>query len=205
MMRKMGYDVADCRTYDQLTEEEKLERKQNPVKHGIDAVEYKKAHINELADEYKQLITENKELKVELTKKETLIKKLKDEVQKYKDMAFDIKEKFAMITNKIGSRIMKVLGIDPPAGIPEMPAHEVNMEIKNMIGGLKQIEPNMCRVVPDSKPGTFKVVYKTVSGAYETLRGGFVTRTLADQFRRSIKDASKDYGESEDDSMKMKY
>ena len=205
MMRKLGYDVADCRTYDQLTEEEKIERKANPVEHGIDAVEYKKAHIGDLAEEYKHLLSENQELKVELSKKETIIQELRDKIETYKEVVTDLKEKITRIANKIGSRIMSVLGIDLPEGIPEMPSLEVSSEIKSMTDETKQIDPRLCYVVKNSKEGTYDVVYRTKAGAHEILRGGFATRALADQFRKSIKNASGGDGESEGDSQKMKW
>ena len=37
MMRERGYEVEDVRTYDMLTEEEKMERKLNPQQHGVDS------------------------------------------------------------------------------------------------------------------------------------------------------------------------
>lgn len=38
MMREYGYEVEDVRTYDMLSEEEKMERKLNPKEHGVDSL-----------------------------------------------------------------------------------------------------------------------------------------------------------------------
>lgn len=45
MMRNMGYDISDCKTFDMLTEEEKEERKLNPPEHGLDATKIGRAHV----------------------------------------------------------------------------------------------------------------------------------------------------------------
>ena len=54
-MRERGYEmVEDCRCYDQMTEEEKEERKRNPPENGLDAVTYKKKKAKELEEQIQQ-------------------------------------------------------------------------------------------------------------------------------------------------------
>lgn len=195
MMRDIGYDISDCKTFDMLTEEEKAERKINPPKHGISSQEYKQEHMKDLAQEYQHLLTENKELKVEIERKNTLIDKLKAEVEKYKAMAEDLKAKIASITQKAGARLMKIFGIDAPAGTPEYPNKEVNSEIKVMNESVKEADSRQYRVIPDVEPGTFRVAYRNEAGKYETVKGGFASRDMADKYRKNISEAARDLGE----------
>ena len=98
-MQKRGYSVEDVKTYDRLSEEEKLERKNNSREYGIDAYTFKKKKENELSrsieekknvvdslsgeikdqllikhqienvDEFKNIVSENQKLKVEIEEK----------------------------------------------------------------------------------------------------------------------------------------
>ncbi len=194
MMREMGYDISDCKTYDMLSEEEKAELKINPPKHGISSQEYKQEHIKELAKEYQQLLTENKALKEEIVKKTTLIEKLKSEVEKYKAIAEDLKEKIKMITRKAGARLMKIFGIDTPEETPEYPSKDVTEGLKGMQEGFKEIDSRQYRVIPDIEPGKYRVAYRNAAGLYETVKGGFASRDLADKFRKNIGEAARELG-----------
>ena len=193
-MREMGYDISDCKTYDMLSEEEKAELKINPPKHGISSQEYKQEHMKDLAKEYQHLLTENKALKEEIVKKNTLIDKLKAEVEKYKAIAEDLKEKITKITQKAGARLMKIFGIDPPEETPEYPTKEVTEEIKGMQEGFKETDSRQYRVIPDIEPGKYRVAYRNDAGVYETVKGGFDSRDLADKFRKNIGEAARELG-----------
>lgn len=192
MMREMGYDISDCKTYDMLSEEEKAELKINPPKHGISSQEYKQEHIKELAKDYQHLLTENKALKEEIVKKNTLIDKLKAEVEKYKAIAMDLKEKISSITRKAGARLMKIFGVEPPENTPEYPTREITEEIKEMQEGFKESDSHLYRVIPDLDPGKYRVVYRNNAGIYETVKGGFESRELADRFKKNIGEAARD-------------
>lgn len=194
MMREMGYDISDCKTYDMLSEEEKAELKINPPKHGISSQEYKQEHMKDLAKEYQHILTENKALKEEIVKKNTLIDKLKAEVEKYKAIAEDLKEKITKITQKAGARLMKIFGIDPPEETPEYPTKEVTEEIKGMQEGFKETDSRQYRVIPDIEPGKYRVAYRNDAGVYETVKGGFDSRDLADKFRKNIGEAARELG-----------
>ena len=90
-MRERGIPVKDCQSYEQMTEEEKVEHKEKKKEYGVDAVTYKIKKAAELDKdlEYKEnqvkkvddllvdrwtengnLLEKNKELSVEVEKKE---------------------------------------------------------------------------------------------------------------------------------------
>lgn len=66
-MRALGYDVENCRTYDQLSEEEKRERRLNPPEHGKDSYEYKQDRKERLSQEINELETQKESMKKELS------------------------------------------------------------------------------------------------------------------------------------------
>lgn len=68
-MRKLGYDVEDVRTFDKLTEEEKVERKLHPKEHGVDSIIYKKQKQKELELSIENLEIKKTDLNQELEKK----------------------------------------------------------------------------------------------------------------------------------------
>ena len=192
MMRKMGYDVSDCRTYDQLTEEEKEERKLNPPEHGLSAQAYKQKHMKELAEDYKQILTENKELKAQIVKKDTLIETLREEVKKYKDIVEDLKSKLSMIAQKVGAKLMRALGLDVPTGTPSYPTDEVNKVIRDMEKTLKTYDTQKLRIIPDSDDKkNYRVAVKNEKGDYVTLAGGFVSRDLAEKYKKNMSEAAR--------------
>ena len=192
MMRKMGYDVSDCRTYDQLTEEEKKERKLNPPEHGLSAQAYKQKHMKELAEDYKQLLTENKELKEQIVQKDTLIGKLKAEIEKYKEMVEDFKDKISIIAQKAGARLMRAFGLAVPEGTPSYPTDEVDKAFKEMESTLKTYDPRKLRVITDLvEKGKYRVAFKNEKGDYETLAGGFASRDLAEKYRKNMSEAAR--------------
>lgn len=141
-MQKHGYDVENVRTYDQLSEEEKLERKLNPQEHGVDAYVYKKKKLDEMdqtiteltqqqkslsnqleetvkeitkapnLESYKSIVYENQNLKSELAFKDKLIEKLRSEISALTQKAELWKNRFIDLSNKAGIRLMKIFGFD---------------------------------------------------------------------------------------------
>lgn len=79
-MRRKGYEVEDVRTYDLLTEEEKEERKANPLEHGVDAYIYKE----KMKSATKLEISTLKERKADIENKMSELKKDIDGLRKEK-------------------------------------------------------------------------------------------------------------------------
>ncbi|WP_373211615.1 plasmid recombination protein [Holdemanella biformis] len=66
MMRERGYEVEDVRTYDMLTDEERMERKLNPQQHGVDSYTYKKRKKEEMERQLEQLKIKSEEMDANL-------------------------------------------------------------------------------------------------------------------------------------------
>lgn len=142
MMRERGYEVEDVRTYDMLTDEEKMERKLNPQQHGVDSYTYKKRKKEEMEQQLEQLkikseemnlelkntileITkapdlpsyndiqnENQTLKKELSVKDKIIQKLNVEKEDLKQSLEKWKRQCMHIANKIGNKMLNAIGLD---------------------------------------------------------------------------------------------
>lgn len=142
MMRKRGYEVEDVRTYDMLTDEEKMERKLNPQQHGVDSYTYKKRKKEEMEQEleklkirseqmssqlenkileitkapdlvsYKDIQDENQTLKKELSTKDKIIQKLNVEKKELKQSLEKWKRQCMHIANKIGNKMLNAIGLD---------------------------------------------------------------------------------------------
>lgn len=142
MMRERGYEVEDVRTYDMLTEEEKMERKLNPQQHGVDSYTYKKRKKEEMEQEleklkirseqmssqlentileitkapdlvsYKDIQDENQTLKKELSTKDKIIQKLNVEKKELKQSLEKWKRQCMHIANKIGNKMLNAIGLD---------------------------------------------------------------------------------------------
>lgn len=142
MMRKRGYEVEDVRTYDMLTEQEKMERKLNPQQHGVNSYTYKKRKKEEMERQleqlkikseemdanlkntileitkapdlvsYKAIQDENQTLKKELSVKDKIIQKLNVEKKDLKQNLEKWKNRCVQIANKIGNKVLNVIGIN---------------------------------------------------------------------------------------------
>ena len=142
MMRERGYEVEDVRTYDILTDEEKMERKLNPQQHGVDSYTYKKRKKEEMEQEleklkirseqmssqlentileitkapdlvsYKDIQDENQTLKKELSTKDKIIQKLNVEKKELKQSLEKWKRQCMHIANKIGNKMLNAIGLD---------------------------------------------------------------------------------------------
>lgn len=142
MMRERGYEVEDVRTYDMLTEEEKMERKLNPQQHGVDSYTYKKRKKEEMEQQleqlkirseemnsdlektiveitkapdlisYKAIQDENQTLKKELSVKDKIIQKLNIEKEDLKQSLEKWKNRCIHIANKIGNKMLNAIGLD---------------------------------------------------------------------------------------------
>lgn len=142
MMRERGYEVEDVRTYDMLTDDEKMERKLNPQQHGVDSYTYKKRKKEEMEQEleklkirseqmssqlentileitkapdlvsYKDIQDENQTLKKELSTKDKIIQKLNVEKKELKQSLEKWKRQCMHIANKIGNKMLNAIGLD---------------------------------------------------------------------------------------------
>lgn len=142
MMRERGYEVEDVRTYDMLTDEEKMERKLNPQQHGVDSYTYKKRKKEEMEQEleklkirseqmssqlentileitkapdlpsYNDIQNENQTLKKELSVKDKIIQKLNVEKEDLKQSLEKWKRQCMHIANKIGNKMLNAIGLD---------------------------------------------------------------------------------------------
>lgn len=142
MMREYGYEVEDVRTYDMLTDEEKMERKLNTQQHGVDSYTYKKRKKEEMEQEleklkirseqmssqlentileitkapdlvsYKDIQDENQTLKKELSTKDKIIQKLNVEKKELKQSLEKWKRQCMHIANKIGNKMLNAIGLD---------------------------------------------------------------------------------------------
>ena len=98
-MQKRGYSVEDVKTYDRLSEEEKLERKNNPREYGVDSYTFKKNKENELSRSIveKQTVVDSlsNEIKDQLLVKHQIenVKHIKDIVSENQKLKVEIEEK----------------------------------------------------------------------------------------------------------------
>lgn len=141
-MQSRGYEVEHVRTFDQLSDEEKIERKLHPEDHGVDAYIYKQKKQKELeqsikdleikqtslSDElektvieitqapdlksYTTILNENESLKSELALKDRIIEKLKTEIESLKLKMESWKNTFTEISHKAGVKLMSLFGYD---------------------------------------------------------------------------------------------
>ena len=142
LMRERGYEVEDCKTYDRLSEEEKLERKLNPKEHGVDAYTFKRKKIEEMNSQieskkvefdmvskeyerkvveiteapsllkYDDIIKENESLKVELSLKDKLIQTLNEKIDNLKTAFDNVKSNLENLTKNLGSRFLAKFGVE---------------------------------------------------------------------------------------------
>lgn len=208
-MRSLGFDVEDVRTFDQLTEEEKQERKLHPQEHGVDAVLYKQRRKEELdrtiddleskkvdldkelettvkeiteapsLQTYRSVVEENEGLKSELALKDRIIEKLRSEISSLKENIQNWKQKFETISKQAGARLMKVFGFE---------TKDENIDAfpqQNIVTGFNKIQG----LIIAEDPSKYRVVpnqsdetFNIVckqDGGYKTIEKGFKTRADA--------------------------
>lgn len=208
-MRSLGFEVEDVRTFDQLSEQEKLERKLHPEEHGVDAVLYKqrkheelkqsvenlevkKADLNQELEEivieitkapslstYKTVVEENENLKSELALKDKIIEKMKIEIESLKLSVQNWKQKFLDISRQAGSKLMKVFGFE---------TKDENMDVfpqQRIVAEFNKMQG----IIIAEDPSKYRVVpnqsdntFNIVckeNGRYKTIEKGFKTRVDA--------------------------
>lgn len=219
-MRGLGFEVEDVRTFDQLSEQEKLERKLHPEEHGVDAVLYKQRKHEELKQSiknleikqadlnqelekkvieiteapslstYKTVVKENENLKSELALKDKIIEKLKIEIESLKLSVQNWKQKFLDISRQAGSKLMKVFGFE---------TKDENMDVfpqQRIVAEFNKMQG----IIIAEDPSKYRVVpnqsdntFNIVckeNGNYKTIEKGFKTRVDA---QKRIKEMMKMY------------
>lgn len=219
-MRSLGFEVEDVRTFDQLSEQEKLDRKLHPEEHGVDAVLYKqrkheelkqsikdlevkKADLNQELEKkvieiteapslstYKTVIKENENLKSELALKDKIIEKLKIEIESLKLSVQNWKQKFLDISRQAGSKLMEVFGFE---------TKDENMDVFPQQRIVAEFNKMQGLIIAEN-PAKYRVVpnqsdntFNIVckeNGNYKTIEKGFKTRVDA---QRRIKEMMKMY------------
>lgn len=219
-MRSLGFEVEDVRTFDQLSEQEKLDRKLHPEEHGVDAVLYKqrkheelkqsikdlevkKADLNQELEKkvieiteapslstYKTVIKENENLKSELALKDKIIEKLKIEIESLKLSVQNWKQKFLDISRQAGSKLMKVFGFE---------TKDENMDVFPQQRIVAEFNKMQGLIIAEN-PAKYRVVpnqsdntFNIVckeNGNYKTIEKGFKTRVDA---QKRIKEMMKMY------------
>ncbi len=219
-MRSLGFEVEDVRTFDQLSEQEKLDRKLHPEEHGVDAVLYKqrkheelkqsikdlevkKADLNQELEKkvieiteapslstYKTVIKENENLKSELALKDKIIEKLKIEIESLKLSVQNWKQKFLDISRQAGSKLMKVFGFE---------TKDENMDVFPQQRIVAEFNKMQGLIIAEN-PSKYRVVpnqsdntFNIVckeNGNYKTIEKGFKTRVDA---QKRIKEMMKMY------------
>lgn len=145
-------------------------------------------------ESYKSVLTENAELKEELSLKDRLIDSLREEIDVWKDRAEDLKEKvenwrdrFHGFAEEAGQKLMGYFGYDPEdKSINEYPSKGFADAYDSMKENVSGIDPKTLRTIPDNEEkGKFRVVQRTDDG-YETVRGGFDTRHEAESWQKDL-------------------
>lgn len=219
-MRSLGFEVEDVRTFDQLSEQEKLERKLHPEEHGVDAYLYKQKKKEELeqdikllnvkketlADElektvveitqapnyasYKSVLNENESLKTELDLKDRIIEKLKEEVNSLKTKLESWKKKFTDISQKAGSKLMRLFGYDVDENTihHDLPNSEILDGLNQLQGKLETYDISKFRVVPDDQnSGKYRIVYRDSNQNLKIYERNIPTRQMAENKIRELK------------------
>lgn len=208
-MRSLGFDVEDVRTFDQLTEEEKQERKLHPQEHGVDAVLYKQrkkeeldrtiddleskkvdldkeleATVKEITEApslqtYRSVVEENEGLKSELALKDRIIEKLRSEISSLKENIQNWKQKFESISKQAGARLMKVFGFETKDESIDA------FPQQNVVTGFNKIQGLIIAEAPSKYrvvPNQSDETFNIVckqDGGYKTIEKGFKTRADA--------------------------
>lgn len=219
-MRSLGFEAEDVRTFDQLSEQEKLERKLHPEEHGVDAVLYKQRKHEELKQSikdleikqadlnqelekkvieiteasslstYKTVVKENENLKSELALKDKIIEKLKVEIESLKFSVQNWKQKFVDISRQAGSKLMKVFGFETKDETIDAFPQQKIVAELNKMQGLIIAENPSKYRVVPNQSDNTFNIVCKENGNYKTIEKGFKTRVDA---QKRIKEMMKMY------------
>ena len=142
---------------------------------------------------YEDLLSENENLKEELSFKDQLIESLQEEikalwerVENLKESAEEWKARFHDFAQEAGKRIMSHFGYElEDENITEYPTKEFADACAGIRENVADIDPQLLRTIPDHEEGgTFRVVLRNDEG-YETLCGGFESRLEAEAWQKN--------------------
>lgn len=167
---------------------------------------------------YEEVVEENKNLKIELSWKDRLIEKLQEEkialqatVEKLSQKVNNLSNTLSDFVHKAGQRLMSAFGYDvsQDASVQEFPVSDIKNVMYDMKMEVEKYDPSTLRVIPDREvPGTFQVASRKATGEYEKVRGQFISREEAEDFRRSLGHAAehltKKFEENLSENLKMK-
>ena len=158
-------------------------------------------------ESYESVLTENTELKEELSLKDRLIESLREEIDVWKERVEDLKEKvddwkdrFHDFAEGAGQRIMGFFGYETEdQNISEFPSEEFVDMYDSMREEVSGIDPKALRTIPaNEEDGKFRVVQRTDDG-YETVRSGFDTRFEAESWQKDISSGVKSLDDTLDE------
>ena len=152
-------------------------------------------------ESYESVLTENVELKEELTLKDRLIDSLREEIDVWKERVEDLnesvnewrekvedwKDRFHDFAEEAGQKIMGYFGYKvEDQKISEYPSTDFVNIYESMKEAVSGINPKSLRTIPDNEvEGKYRVVQRTEDG-YETVRGGFDSRFEAESWRNDL-------------------
>lgn len=130
-------------------------------------------HQIENVKHIKDIVSENQKLKVEIEEKNNIIADLKNKV-------VNLQRRITELSNKVGNRILKMLGFETEDNRNIYPDKSLIDEVNKIQNKLVIDDSSNYRVVPDDKnKGCFKVVVKKQNN-YEVVESGLKSRKDAE-------------------------
>lgn len=163
-------------------------------------------------ESYESVLTENAELKEELSLKDRLIDSLHEEIETWKERVEDLKETvenwkdlFHGFAEKAGQKLMGYFGYETEnQDISEYPSKEFAEAYDGMKADVSMIDPKSLRTIPDNEEeGKFRVVQRTNDG-YKTVKSGFDTRFEAESWQSDLTSGVKALSESLDETLRFR-
>lgn len=135
---------------------------------------------------YQNVVSENHELKEEISLKDRLIEKLQLETQKLKDTLKEWKEAFDNIAHKAGYKLMKAFGYEV-SDIKQYPDKDVVSSFVEIKGEVKKYDLRNMRIIPDNEnEGMYRLVDRQKDGKYVTIKDNFEDRRNAEEYQKEL-------------------
>lgn len=205
-------EVEDKAREVEYREKTAMEAKEN---YDMKAAEYeeKVVALTDAPDleSYKTLLTENQDLKEELSLKDRIIDTLQEELDTWKERVEDLKEKvedwkgrFHNFAQEAGQKIMGYFGYESEdQSISEYPSKDFADAFSSVKEDVSDIDYKTLRTIPDNEEeGKFRVVQRTDEG-YETVMGGFDSRLEAESWQKDLASGVVSLNDSLDEGMSM--
>lgn len=178
------------------TQVEELRQEHEEVRQKLDQVNQEIVEKTMAPDiqSYESVVQENQELKEKLSWKDRMIETLQKEkvalqetVKHLTETVQEWKERFDLLAHMAGQRLMAAFGFDisKDEKISEYPSENVKDVLSDMKQEVERFEQSSLRVVPDTEAaGQYRIVARSQSGEYESVKCGFQTREEAEAYRR---------------------